>query len=132
MQPGKPQGFGLIGEDKIPIIMVPGNPVSTFVSFEAFVRPVIRKLMGVEPYARTPVRCSAGAEIRSTPGKTQFVRAEVVTHADGQRTAAAIGGHSSHLLGNLARSNGLIIVDEATEVVRAGSPVSVWLLTEDE
>ena len=46
MQPGKPQGFGLIGDDRIPMIMVPGNPVSSFVSFEAFVRPVIRKLMG--------------------------------------------------------------------------------------
>ena len=49
MQPGKPQGFGLIGDDRIPMIMLPGNPVSAFVSFEAFVRPVIRKLMGVRP-----------------------------------------------------------------------------------
>ena len=46
MQPGKPQGFGLIGEDEVPIIMMPGNPVSAFVSFEVFVRPVLRKMMG--------------------------------------------------------------------------------------
>ena len=55
MQPGKPQGFGLIGDDRIPMIMLPGNPVSAFVSFEAFVRPVIRKLMGI-----TAVRADRG------------------------------------------------------------------------
>ena len=55
MQPGKPQGFGLIGDDRIPMIMLPGNPVSAFVSFEAFVRPVIRKLMGVDAVRRGTV-----------------------------------------------------------------------------
>ncbi|RYZ29810.1 MAG: hypothetical protein EOP01_05130, partial [Propionibacteriaceae bacterium] len=59
MQPGKPQGFGLIGEDRTPIVMLPGNPVSAFVSFEAFVRPVIRKLMGITPYVRPGVRATA-------------------------------------------------------------------------
>ena len=62
MQPGKPQGFGLIGDDRIPMIMLPGNPVSAFVSFEAFVRPVIRKLMGV-----TPVRPDRG----EVPGRAR-------------------------------------------------------------
>lgn len=59
MQPGKPQGFGLIGVDRVPMIMLPGNPVSAFVSFEAFVRPVIRKLMGVRPYVRVSLPCEA-------------------------------------------------------------------------
>ena len=54
MQPGKPQGFGLIGDDRVPMIMLPGNPVSAFVSFEAFVRPVIRKLMGSTPVRPRP------------------------------------------------------------------------------
>ena len=54
MQPGKPQGFGLIGDDRVPMIMLPGNPVSAFVSFEAFVRPAIRKLMGAKPFLRRP------------------------------------------------------------------------------
>ena len=61
MQPGKPQGFGLIGYDRVPMIMLPGNPVSAFVSFEAFVRPVIRKLMGARPYVRSGVKCQAAS-----------------------------------------------------------------------
>ena len=46
MQPGKPQGFGVVGEDETPIFTLPGNPVSSYVSFETFVLPAIRKLMG--------------------------------------------------------------------------------------
>ena len=61
MQPGKPQGFGLIGADQVPMIMLPGNPVSSFVSFEVFVRPVIRKLMGAQPYVRADGQGGGGA-----------------------------------------------------------------------
>ena len=59
MQPGKPQGFGLIGDDRTPMIMLPGNPVSAYVSFEAFVRPAIRTLLGLTPVTRPPVYCRA-------------------------------------------------------------------------
>ena len=52
MQPGKPQGFGLVGEERVPIFTLPGNPVSSYVSFETFVLPAIRKLMGRTPYSR--------------------------------------------------------------------------------
>lgn len=48
--------FGLIGQDRVPMIMLPGNPVSAFVSFEAFVRPVIRKPLGTTPYVRPDAR----------------------------------------------------------------------------
>lgn len=130
MQPGKPQGFGLIGEDRIPIIMLPGNPVSAYVSFEAFVRPVIRKLMGVLPHDREPVRAIAGRLIRSPKGRAQFVRAEVTIDAAGRRMARPVGGASSHLLGSLQRCNALIVVDEDTEQVAAGDAVMVWMLDE--
>ena len=52
MQPGKPQGFGVVGEDRIPIFTLPGNPVSSYISFEMFVLPAIRKMMGKAPYSR--------------------------------------------------------------------------------
>ena len=55
MQPGKPQGFGVIGEDEVPIFTLPGNPVSAYISFEVFVRPALRKLMGQMPYRRALV-----------------------------------------------------------------------------
>jgi molybdopterin molybdotransferase len=56
MQPGKPQGFGTIGEDSTPIFTLPGNPVSSYISFEVFVLPAIRRMMGKLPYRRPLVR----------------------------------------------------------------------------
>lgn len=130
MQPGKPQGFGLIGEDKTPMIMLPGNPVSSYVSFEAFVRPVIRKMRGVGPYTRYAVPATTAQDINSTPGKRQFARG-IVTEVDEKRTVRLAGGHGSHLIGDLARSNCLIILDEETSHVNAGDVVPIWLLNED-
>jgi molybdopterin molybdotransferase len=130
MQPGKPQGFGLIGDDRTAMIMLPGNPVSAFVSFEAFVRPVIRKLMGSTPYARVPVRARALAAMRSMPGRTQLARG-IVSHAgDGSRQVELAGGHGSHLLGDLARSNALVLLPAEVDFVAVGDPVDVWLLDE--
>jgi molybdopterin molybdotransferase len=130
MQPGKPQGFGLIGHDRVPMIMLPGNPVSAFVSFEAFVRPVIRKLMGVRPYVRRVARCQAAHDITSIPGRVQFARG--IVHVDhlGERQVELAGGHGSHLLGDLARANALVILPEDIEFVAMGQDVDVWLLDE--
>ena len=132
MQPGKPQGFGLIGPDKVPMIMLPGNPVSAFVSFQAFVRPVIRKMMGAEPVLRPEARAISSRLVRSTLGKKQFIRAVATTDPSGRRSVEPVGGHGSHLLGDLSRSNALIIMDEDQELAAAGDPVTVWLLNDDE
>lgn len=132
MQPGKPQGFGLIGEDRVPMIMLPGNPVSAFVSFEAFVRPVIRKLMGVEPLYRPQVRAIATHLIRSAPGRKQLARGLVTTDPAGRRSVTVVGGHGSHLVSNMAKANALIVIDPEVEVVQAGEPVPVWLLEEND
>ena len=131
MQPGKPQGFGLIGFDRVPMIMLPGNPVSAFVSFEAFVRPVIRKLMGVRPYVRRVVRCQAAHDMTSIPGRTQLARGIVNFDPFGAaRQVELAGGHGSHLLADLARSNALVILPEEVEFVAAGQDVDAWLLDE--
>jgi molybdopterin molybdotransferase len=130
MQPGKPQGFGLIGEDDVPIIMMPGNPVSAFVSFEVFVRPVLRKMMGSAPYVRTEVRCRAAHAMTSIAGKRQFARGHVSVGDDGHRQVSLVGGHGSHLLGELARANALVILPEDTDLVGNGEDVSVWMLAD--
>jgi molybdopterin molybdotransferase len=130
MQPGKPQGFGLIGDDRVPMIMVPGNPVSSYVSFEAFVRPVIRKLMGAKPYARTAVRCEAAHAMTSIPGRQQLARGIVSFGPSGRRQVELAGGHGSHLLGGLARANALVLLPAEVEYVAAGEAVEVWLLDE--
>ena len=127
MQPGKPQGFALVGEGKVPMVMLPGNPVSSYVSFQAFVRPLLRKLMGIEPVNHEPVRCIAGSVMRSTKGKLQFGRG-LVRDDNGRRLVELVGGHSSHLTGDLAACNALVLLDEDVEVVNAGEPVMVWML----
>jgi molybdopterin molybdotransferase len=130
MQPGKPQGFGLIGDDRIPMIMLPGNPVSAFVSFEAFVRPMIRKLMGSRPYARAAVKCQAAHAMTSIWGRLQLARGIVSFSRAGGRQVELAGGRGSHLLGDLARANALVIIPAETEFVAAGEDLDVWLLDE--
>ncbi|MEL4358628.1 MULTISPECIES: molybdotransferase-like divisome protein Glp [unclassified Luteococcus] len=130
MQPGKPQGFGLIGEDRVPTVMLPGNPVSCYVSFHAFVRPLIRKLMGLEPVNHRELPAVAGSAMTSVKGKLQFARARV-SERDGRLVADLVGGHSSHLLANLAASNALVLLGEDVETVAPGEPVTVWRLGND-
>lgn len=130
MQPGKPQGFGLIGDDRIPMIMLPGNPVSSFVSFEAFARPVIRKLMGVTPYARPGVKARATHAMSSIMSRRQLARGIVTHDDDGNRLVSLAGGHGSHLIGDLARANAIVMLPEETDLVAAGDLVDVWLLSE--
>ncbi|MGW6279903.1 molybdotransferase-like divisome protein Glp [Kribbella sp. NPDC055071] len=130
MQPGKPQGFGVLGEDEVPIFTLPGNPVSAYVSFEVFVRPALRKLMGQLPYQRTAVRGVSLDGFNSPSGRRQFVRA-AVTSGDEGWMASTVGGHGSHLLGGLSRANALIVVPEDVTAVRAGDQVELLLLDEE-
>jgi molybdopterin molybdotransferase len=127
MQPGKPQGFGTIGPDSTPIITLPGNPVSSYVSFEVFVRPVIRKMLGVEPLHRPTVRAVCLEGFDSPADKRQYMRGwlDVV---DGRYVVRPVGGPGSHLVGGLAHSNCLIVVPEDVTEVPDGSAVEVMVL----
>ncbi len=127
MQPGKPQGFGHVGEDHTPIFTLPGNPVSSFVSFELFVLPAIRRLMGRTPEVRPRLQARLTTSFRSAPGKQQLVRA-THTYDDRGPCVTPVGGHGSHLLGDLAAANALIAVPEDVDEVHAGSQVEVLLL----
>jgi molybdopterin molybdotransferase len=130
MQPGKPQGFGHVGEDRTPIFTLPGNPVSAYLSFEVFVLPALRQLMGRTPYRRPQIRARLTASFRSPWGKEQYVRA---SYRDDERGPAVtpVGGHGSHLVGDLAVANAVIVVPAETEVASAGSEVRVLLLDRD-
>jgi molybdopterin molybdotransferase len=130
MQPGRPQGFGLIGADRVPMIMLPGNPVSSFVSFEMFVRPVLRKLMGVHPYVRPTVKAQAAHAMTSVFGRQQLARGITSYTESGHRQVEFVGGHGSHLLGDLAWANALVVLPLETEHVAAGESLDIWLLDE--
>ncbi|QWC86936.1 molybdopterin molybdotransferase MoeA [Nocardioidaceae bacterium] len=130
MQPGKPQGVGVVGEDRTPILTLPGNPVSAYVSFEVFVAPVIRRLMGRTPYERPRRSARCTHPISSTVGRTQVVRAWLEHEPDGP-VVSPVGGHGSHLVGDLAASNAFIVVEESVGEVRAGEQVQVMALDEE-
>ena len=130
MQPGKPQGFGHVGEDRTPIFTLPGNPVSSYVSFEQFVLPAIRKMMGRTPYARPTVAARLTHPISSPDGREQMVRAEYGFDSGGAY-ATPVGGHGSHLIGDLASSNALVVVPADVTAVAAGEQVQVLRLDEE-
>jgi molybdopterin molybdotransferase len=130
MQPGKPQGFGLVGEDKTPIFTLPGNPVSSYISFETFVLPALRKLMGKTPYSRSSTRARLTHGLSSPAGRRQFMRGSYEVDRGGPHVAP-VGGAGSHLIGDLASSNALIIVPEDVTAVTAGEQVQVLLLDEE-
>ncbi len=130
MQPGKPQGFGFVGEEATPIITLPGNPVSSYVSFEVFVLPALRRLMGRLPYRRPTIEAVCSQGFASAPGREQYVRARL-TGEGAQASVAPVGGHGSHLLGDLAVADALIVVPAATTGVDTGSTVRVLALDRD-
>jgi molybdopterin molybdotransferase len=126
MQPGKPQGYGRVGEDRIPIFTLPGNPVSSYVSFQVFVLPALRRMMGMRPEIRPVVQARLTRAITSRPGLRQFLRGEY----DGS-SVSPIGGAGSHLLGDLANANCLMVIGEDTTSVEAGAKVDVLALDEE-
>lgn len=127
MQPGMPQSFGLIGPERTPFFGLPGNPVSAYVSFEVFVRPALRRMLGVEPIHRPTVRARLTAAVTSPPGKRSYVRAELSVDG-GAYTVAPVGGSGSHLIASLAAANAFIVVPEKTTELEPGATVSVMLL----
>lgn len=127
MQPGMPQGFGTIGPDDTPIFALPGNPVSALVSFEVFVRPALRRMIGAEPLQRPRVSAVTTESFSSPEGKRSFVRVHLSVRK-GAHVVTPVSGPGSHLLAGMARANALVIVPEQVVQVAAGEPVTALLL----
>lgn len=127
IQPGMPQSFGLIGPDKTPFFGLPGNPVSAYVSFEVFVRPALRRMLGVEAINRPTVRAKVTAAVTSPAGKRTFARAQL-TVDHGAYRVTPVGGGGSHLIASLAHANSLIVVPEKVTELEPGATVTVMLL----
>ncbi len=125
MRPGAPVGFGMLGTK--PWIGLPGNPVSTMVTFELFVRPAIRKMMGhLTPFRRSvPVRVAQAIPL--APGLQHFLRV-VVQETDGGLEARLTGPQGSGILTSMAKANALLIVPEGTQEVLEGTTAQALLL----
>ena len=127
MQPGMPQGFGTVGPDSTPIFTLPGNPVSSYVSFEVFVRPAIRRMLGVLPLYRPLVRATLASPITKPEGKRSYVRARIEV-TDGVYVVTPVGGMGSHLVADLAMANAFVVAPDSATEIPAGSTVSVMML----
>ena len=125
MQPGTPQGFGTLGANRTPIFCLPGNPVSAFVSFEVFVRPAIRFMLGKRQLSRRTVAATSRQVLSSPPDRRQYRRGLLHRENDGSFSVVPVGGAGSHLLASLAAANCLIVVDEEVTEVPKGGQVSV-------
>ena len=147
VQPGKPFAFGVVDQPdggRTLLFGLPGNPVSTFVTFELFVRPAIRALSGYPPdrLLRSVDRAVLRDDVSKSSGRRAFLRvvserdAAGLTVRDGEgrvpvRLAGGSRGQGSHVLSALAVADALAIVPESVDALPAGSPVDLWWLDRD-
>jgi molybdopterin molybdotransferase len=125
MRPGQPLAFGTIGEK--PVFGLPGNPVSSMISFEQFVRPSLLKMMGHRQLFRPVIEAILKEEIKKMAGKRYFIRGSVSIEKD-QYFVTTTGEQGSGILRSMVKANGLIVIPENQEIVRAGEKVKVQLL----
>lgn len=134
MHPGSVQGFGQLGRDRVPVFLLPANPVSALVVFEVMVRPLIRLSLGKRSPMRRIVSARALSPITSVAGRTGYLRGQLMRDQDtGEYLVQALGGApgaSSHLLATLAEANCLVIVPTDVDEVRTGESVDVAFLAQ--
>jgi molybdopterin molybdotransferase len=135
MQPGMPQGFGVIGKGGegglggagakrgVPIFTLPGNPVSAYVSFQMFVRPALAALQGASDLSLPSVRATLTGPVRSPAGRRSYLRGVL----DGTKVTP-LSGQGSHQIAYLGRANALIIVPEWETQLPANDTVDVLIL----
>lgn len=129
MKPGKPLAFGVI--KGVPHLGLPGNPVSSMVTFEVFARPAILKMMGKINLSKPTIEATLQGYIRNTDGRRVFARA-IVSREDDHYIARATGPQGSGILTSMSRANGLVIVPEDVASVEQGETVKVLMLDWNE
>jgi molybdopterin molybdotransferase len=125
MKPGKPLAFGTIAGK--PAFGLPGNPVSSMVSFEQFVRPSLLKMMGHHQLFRPTIEAILKEDIRKEPGRRHYIRALVSFEKD-RYFVTTTGAQGSGILRSMVRANGLVVIPENRDIVKAGEKVLVQLL----
>ncbi len=143
VQPGKPFAFGTAprpgGGSPILVFGLPGNPVSSAVTFELFVRPAIRRLAGRRELLRATDRGVLGDPVTKSTGRRAFLRVTAERDVEGtpirdERGRVRVrlaGGQGSHVLSALAAADALAIVPEADDALPAGADVALWWLDRD-
>ena len=126
MQPGKPQGFG--SYRGMSVFTLPGNPVSVYVSLHMLVRPALARMSGGSSITPRFIPARAASGWRCPPGRVQFIPVRVSGTEGGvlEVEPASAGGSGSHLIGTLARAEGLVRVPAEVDEIRQGDPVWFW------
>jgi molybdopterin molybdotransferase len=125
MRPGRPLAFGSMGG--VPMFGLPGNPVSSMVAFEQFVRPSMLKMMGHKNLFRRTVKATIREDITKKRGAKHFIRASV-EYRNGKFTVVSTGDQGSGILKSMVKANGLIILPENSTSAKKGDEVTVQLL----
>ncbi|MBT1076178.1 molybdopterin molybdotransferase MoeA [Geobacter grbiciae] len=128
MKPGGPTAFGMHGAK--PVFSLPGNPVSTMVTFELFARPALLRMMGYRRVVRPFVKAILREDAKKKPGKVNFLRVQV-TVQEGRFVASTAGDQHTGILRTMVRANGLALLPLEASIVHAGSEVDLMLLRDD-
>ncbi|HET7079261.1 MAG TPA: gephyrin-like molybdotransferase Glp [Chloroflexia bacterium] len=126
MKPGKPLAFGVVRG--VPLLGLPGNPVSSLVSMEQFGRPAILKMLGRLHLARPVVTVRALEAIPNKSGREHYIRAVVTRNANGEYEARSTGEQGSGILTSLTGANAMLIVEETRTLVQPGETVRAIML----
>jgi molybdopterin molybdotransferase len=124
MTPGGAQGFGLIGPDSTPIFVLPGNPVGALLSFDIFVRPLIRRLMGHSKLHHRVIEARLETTVDGAGDDARYVRAHV-SKSGNMRVVRSLESNNSHPLAGVGPADALIVVPAGTARLNAGDTVKV-------
>jgi molybdopterin molybdotransferase len=129
MRPGRPMAVGRIDEAGKSAVLfgLPGNPVAVMVTFLAFVRPALQRLMGASPSEPVLLQARSGEALRKKPGRTEYQRGIVTRSPDGALSVRTTGNQGSGVLSSMVEANGLIVLHHRQGNVAAGDPVDVMM-----
>jgi molybdopterin molybdotransferase len=125
MRPGRPMAVGRIGSSVL--FGLPGNPVAVMVTFLAFVRPALLKMMGAKAQAQPYLKARSLERMRKKPGRTEYQRGIVGSSSDGRLEVRTTGNQGSGVLSSMVQANGLIVLHHAQGTVEVGDEVDVLM-----
>ena len=129
IKPGRPTAFGL--KDGRPVFSLPGNPVSSMITFEQLVRPALLKMMGHQRVIKPLIKAIMNEPVKKKSGRVQFLRVRLVDDG-GQWRASSSGDQNTGILRTLLRANGIAILPADREQIQAGEYVDVHLIADSE
>jgi molybdopterin molybdotransferase len=127
MRPGRPMAVGRIGANSAVLFGLPGNPVAVMVTFLAFVRPALLRMMGSNASSPPLLKARSAEAIRKKPGRTEYQRGTVSTSMDGALEVMTTGNQGSGVLSSMVQANGLIVLHHDQGSVAIGDEIDVMM-----